>query len=431
MTPTPPPAVTTDVVIVGAGPAGAAAAITLAQAGRSAIVVDKATFPRDKFCGDGLTSGALRLLEGFGVVPDDVPSWMPVEDVYIQSPSGHRAHFPLPKGRGQYAAITTRLDLDNALVTRARAAGADIRDGHSCIAVTLRDDHVLVEAEGIGTIKADFLIAADGMWSTTRKLIGLRVPDYRGDWHAFRQYWTGVGPRAARELHVWFEADVLPGYVWSFPLPNGQANIGFGIHRDTHAVGDMKQYWPSILDRPHIREIIGDDAEPTGPHRAWPIPARLGSMPLTAARTMFVGDAAAACDPMTGEGIAQALETGALAATCVIDGGTEAARANPSQVTRRYEDELHRALETDLRFAAWLGQMLRSAAGARSAVRIASLTQWTSENFARWLFEDYPRALLGTPHRWRRDMFSQPGSYLARSPTSAGLRSSAGRRHPA
>lgn len=401
------PTNTTDVVIVGAGPAGAAAAITLAEAGREVLVLDKAVFPRDKFCGDGLTSGALRRLEGLGITPADVPSWMPVDDVYIRSPSGHRAHFPLPSGRGQYAAITTRLDLDDALVRRARAAGADVRDGHACKAVTLHDDHVLVDAEGIGMVQADYLIAADGMWSPTRKLIGLRVPDYRGDWHAFRQYWSGVGPRAASELHIWFEADVLPGYVWSFPLPDGRANIGFGIHRETHAVGDMKKFWPSILDRPHIREIIGPDAEPIGPHRAWPIPARLGSMPLTATRTMFVGDAAAACDPMTGEGIAQALETGAIAAECIIEAGAAA----PHTAIARYEHELNRALETDLRFAGWLGQMLRTERGASGAVRVASLTKWTSENFARWLFEDYPRALLGTPHRWRRDMFTQPGSY--------------------
>lgn len=396
-----------DVVIVGAGPAGAAAAITLAGAGRRAVVLDKATFPRDKFCGDGLTSGALRRLEALGVVPDDVPSWQPVDDVFIQSPSGRRAHFPLPKGRGQYAAITTRLDLDDALVRRTRAAGAEVLDGHACTNVTLNESGVTIDADGIDPIRADYLIAADGMWSPVRKMIGLRMPGYRGEWHAFRQYWNNVGPRAASELHVWFEPDLLPGYVWSFPLPGGRANIGFGVHRSTHAVGDMGRYWPDVLDRPHIREIIGADATPDGPHRAWPIPARLPNVPLTAVRTFLVGDAAAACDPMTGEGIAQALETGTLAAECILAAGG----VDHSRATADYEARLAKSLGADLRFAGWLGGMLRHPTGARAAVRAASMTPWASENFARWLFEDYPRAMLGTPGRWHRGMFTQAGSY--------------------
>ena len=77
-----------DVVVVGGGPAGAAAAITLARAGRDVRAVDKATFPRDKCCGDGLTTGALRLLEALGLDPATVPSWQRVDDVVVRSPSG-------------------------------------------------------------------------------------------------------------------------------------------------------------------------------------------------------------------------------------------------------------------------------------------------------------------------------------------------------
>src|SRR5262245_19303871 len=89
-----------DVVVVGGGPAGAAAAITLARAGRDVVVVDKATFPRDKCCGDGLTTGALRELEGLGFDPTSVASWQQVDDVVVRSPSGHEVTFLLPRGRG-------------------------------------------------------------------------------------------------------------------------------------------------------------------------------------------------------------------------------------------------------------------------------------------------------------------------------------------
>src|SRR6476659_1187113 len=101
-----------DVAIVGAGPAGAAAAITLARAGRDVVVVDKASFPRDKCCGDGLTSGALRLLEGLGLDPGNVASCQPVDDVVVRPPSGHEVTFPLPRGQGSYAVTARRADLD-------------------------------------------------------------------------------------------------------------------------------------------------------------------------------------------------------------------------------------------------------------------------------------------------------------------------------
>ena len=120
---------TADVCVVGGGPAGAAAAITLARAGRGVVVVDRARFPRDKCCGDGLTAGALCLLEALGLRPELVPSWQRVDDVWVRSPSGRTVRFPLPRGKGQFAAVARRFDLDAALLDVARAAGAKVHDG--------------------------------------------------------------------------------------------------------------------------------------------------------------------------------------------------------------------------------------------------------------------------------------------------------------
>src|SRR3546814_6100666 len=97
--------------------------------------------------------------------------------------------------------------------------------------------------------------------------------------------------------------DLLPGYAWSFPLPGGGANVGFGIQRDggkVTRVQDMKQLWPEILQRPHIRAVLGDEARPESPHRAWPIPARIDQAVLATGRTLFAGDAAAATDVKLG-----------------------------------------------------------------------------------------------------------------------------------
>jgi len=396
-----------DVVVVGGGPAGAAAAITLARAGRDVVVVDRARFPRDKCCGDGLTAGALRHLEALGLRPESVRSWQQVDDVWVRSPSGRTACFPMPRGQGVFAAVAERADLDAALLDVARAAGAKVHDGHALTDARIVGDHVELDVEGLGAVRAPYAVGADGMWSPLRKALGADEPGYLGEWHAFRQYFSGVGDKAA-DLWVWFEPDFLPGYAWSFPLPGGRANVGFGIQRSSRVkVREMKELWPDLLSRPHIQEVLGPDAAAEAPHRAWPIPARVDKATLSKGRALFVGDAAAATDPMTGEGIAQALVTGRLAAEAIVNAGP----SHADRATTTYERSVRRELVADHRVSMLLGRALKHRKGARGAVRVAGATAWTRRNFARWLFEDYPRAALLTPRRWHRKMFTGPGAY--------------------
>ena len=385
-----------DVVVVGAGPSGTAAATTLTRAGRDVLVVDRATFPRDKCCGDGLTAAALRELDALGFAPDGLSTWQPVDDVIVRSPSGREVTFPLPRGRGTYAAVVQREELDDALVRVARSAGATVADGHGFTSIAVEPERVVLDIDGIGSVQARYAIAADGMWSPLRKAVGAGEPGYLGEWHAFRQYFTGVTGRGARELAVWFEADLLPGYAWSFPLPGGRANVGFGIQRGGKvATQEMKDLWPDLLERDFVRQFLGPDAEPELPHKAWPIPARIESAQLVAGggRVLLVGDAAAATDPMTGEGIGQALLTGRLAGEAIVASG-------PTGAAGRYERAARAELEADAAMSRLLIRALKHRKGARAAVRVAGATAWTRRNFARWLFEDYPRAIVVTPRRW-------------------------------
>src|SRR2546429_207498 len=187
-----------DVAVVGGGPAGAAAAITLARAGHDVVLVDRARFPRDKCCGDGLTAGALRVA-------------------------------------------------------------------------------------GVGAVRCRYAMGAGGMWSPRRRALGGSTRGCVGGWHAFGQYFRGVSGAAAHELFVWFEADLLPGYAWSFPLPDGRANVGFVIQRSAGIpVRAMKDLWSDLLARPHVRDALGPDAEAEAPHRAWPNPARVDNVMLHA-----------------------------------------------------------------------------------------------------------------------------------------------------
>ena len=398
-----------DVAVVGGGPAGAAAAITLARAGREVVLFDKAQFPRDKCCGDGLTTGALRRYQRLVLRPDTVASWQPVTETWIRSPSGHTVGFPLPATSGLFAAVARRADLDAAFLDVARAAGVKVYDGHAVTDAAERHDLVSLSVEGVGPVVSRYAVAADGMWSPLRKKLGAAdEAGYLGEWHAMRQYFTNVDEQAAHRLWVWFDADLLPGYAWSFPLPGGRANVGFGIHRaagrPTH---EMKAQWADLLQRPHIRAVLGAGAEPESPAKAWPIPARIGTTQLVSGRVLFVGDAARATDTMTGEGIGQALETGELAAQAVIAGGPH----RPAQVAERYRRQIAAGMAADDRLAALLSRALCHRRAARAAVRLAGANEWTRRHFVRWMWEDYPRALVATPHRWHRDMFHGAGAY--------------------
>ena len=403
-----------DLLVVGGGPAGAAAAIIAARAGFAVTLVDKATFPRDKCCGDGLTTGALRRLEQLGLDAADVPSWQPVDEVRVTSSSGRNVLYPLPTGQGLFAAVATRADLDDALLKVARSAGVRVLEGHAVTGARpgLGSSAMVLEVEGIGELAAPYVIGADGMWSPLRKMLQPPVPPpsepYLGEWHAYRQYFSGVDTAESRDLCVWFEPDLLPGYVWSFPLPDGRANVGFGIERTPHTPTKiMKELWPRLLERPHIASVLGPTATPEGSPKAWPIPAAIRKATLSIGRTLFVGDAARACDVLTGEGIGQALETGMAAAEAVAAGFGR----GPQDVSRRYQDHVDRNMGPDDRMASWLQSAMHREWVCRGAVRLSGATGWTQRNFGRWLFEDYPRGIAITPRRWRRGTMSGPGAY--------------------
>ncbi len=390
-----------DLLVIGAGPAGAAAAVTAARRGARVVMVDRAEFPRDKTCGDGLTTGALRMLEGLGVPLTDLGASMRVDDVVLVAPSGRRIALRLPE-LGEHARVVRRIDLDAALVTHARHTGATVLEGIELTGLEQTDAGVEATLADGSVVRAPFAVAADGHYSTARRLLHPDDPPVRGEWSAFRQYWTGVDDA---RLWVLFERDLLPGYAWVFPLPGGRANVGFGMLRGPTVTGKvLAAKWRTLADRPHLREILGPRARPEGPHRAWPIPSHLDPERLTCDRVLFAGDAAGVVDPMTGEGIAQALETGVLAAEAILGGGA---------VATTYRDSVVGALARDLGFAGALQRVLAFPRATEAALRIVDLSAWTRRNFARWRWEDYPRAVVLTPSRWHRGMLTPPGAYAS------------------
>ncbi len=401
-----------DVVIVGSGPAGAAAAITATRQRLRAVVVDKAHFPRDKTCGDGLTTNALRLLESLGVSLEDLQGpggYVHVDDAMLVGPDGRTIVLPLPRRRGEYAGVVSRMCLDETLHDLVAATSAEQRLGVAVDFALPSSSGVEVHLDDGSTIDARYVIAADGHWSAVRRSLHPEAPRDLGEWHAARQYFSNAGDD---RLWVVFEPDLLPGYVWVFPLPDGRANVGYGVLRNQGRSGkDLKALWPELLARPTVQRVLGPHATPEGAVRAWPIPTRYASASLVDAysggRVLYVGDAASVVDPMTGEGIAQAIETGMLASLAISRGGDVAAS---------YRRSVHKTLGRDLQFAGLLQHVLARPRGARAALRVVDANNWTRRNFARWMFEDYPRAIAFTPDRWRPNPFRKSGAYRDSTP---------------
>jgi menaquinone-9 beta-reductase len=409
----------TEIAIIGAGPGGSAAAIALARAGRTVTLIDRASFPRDKCCGDGLTTGALRRLEALGLDPSTIPSWTWVDDVQIAPPNGKRRTFPLPREMGHFAAVATRMELDAALVRLAVDAGATLHESTTLTGIRQSAngiDLAVTGPNGESSFTAERVIAADGMWSPTRKLLGggsgresTSDKPYLGEWHGYRQYVSNVHTAASRDLCVWFDRDIVPGYLWCFPLADGRVNLGFGVERRPELkTKEMKGLWATLLERPYLREVLGSNPVFEETPKAWPIPCAPTDATAAVGRVLFVGDAVRACDVLTGEGIGQALQTGTMAANAILRTPTFADAA------RDYEHELRSHLGPDHRMATALERMMRSKAVANGAVAISGSTDWTRRNFARWLFEDYARGIALTPKRWHRGLMSGPGAYRTR-----------------
>jgi menaquinone-9 beta-reductase len=397
-----------DALVVGGGPAGAAAAITLARTGRSVVLCDRAHFPRDKTCGDGLTTGALRRLDELGIDPKSVPSFRAVGELAVRSPSGRRTSLAFRRGPGIFAAVARRFDLDAALVACSRLVGVRVFEGARFVSLVHDRDHVLVRFAGHPEVRARFLVAADGAWSEVRRaVVGQDAPERRPEWMAWRAYLDGADGEKTAPMWVWFERALLPGYGWSFPLADGAVNVG--VVTSGLSGRRFADAWRKTLDGAFVRSLSGPEASLEAPARAWPIPTRLELPALSGldGRVLFAGDAAGAADPFTGEGIGQALETGIAAAAAIAQGGAK----GPSHAADAYRQAIAATLAKDHAIARTCRRLFAHPASADAVLRIVDSSPFARRNVARWLFEDYPRSVVASPGKWRDASHARPGAF--------------------
>ena len=291
-----------DAIVVGAGPAGSTAAYRLAREGARVLLLDRERFPRDKPCGGGLTYRAVRQLP----VPVDAV----VEDVVDRFELGLRYGRRFERrSDGPLILMTQRRRLDAHLAEQAAAAGADFRDGLRATGLEVDAEAAVVRFDGTAAT-APVAIGADGANGLTARALGLSGSRRHGVAlegnvryvHAREERWRG---RAVVELGA-----VPGGYAWVFPKGD-HANVGVGG-------------WES--EGPRLREHMQRACDAYGlPHerleslRGYRLPMRAAGDGLVRGRAMLVGDAAGLVDPLSGDGISEALLSARLACEAALD----------------------------------------------------------------------------------------------------------------
>ena len=325
-----------SVVVVGAGPAGSATADHLARAGVDVALIDKATFPRDKVCGDGLTPAAVAEILAMGINPLAEEGWHLNRGLTVLG-GGHRIHLPWPTSASQpgYGMARARRSLDARLLQAARDAGARVYEGVTVSAPLRGRDGRVVGVQAVPTgrrraaahdIAARYVVDAGGASARLATACGITKNPNRPMAVAARAYFRS--PRGDDEwmeshLELWDgepgKSTLLPGYGWIFPLGDGLVNVGLGsVSSSTKATKlpyrQIFTRWVSTL--PSEWELTPNNQ--VGDLRSAPLPMCHNRTPHYANGLVLVGDAGGMISPFNGEGIAPGMMAGRLAAASIV-----------------------------------------------------------------------------------------------------------------
>jgi menaquinone-9 beta-reductase len=389
-----------DVLVVGGGPAGAAAGFWLAKAGHDVCVLERKAFPRDKTCGDGLTPRAVHQLRDMGLEPA-IAARHHRHDGLRAEAHGITLELPWPEHPvfPSYGYVVRRRDLDQMVAEQAAAAGAAVRASSEALRPLTRDGLVtgaLVKDKASGEtreIHARYVVVADGSLSRFGRALGTARNKAYPQGIAIRGYFES--PRSA---DPWIESclDVhdrdgrsLPGYGWIFPLGDGTINVGIGLlstykgYRDVNTTHLMNEWSATAPERWGI-DPDAMLAPPTGGR----LPMAGSVNPKAGPNWLIVGDAAGSINPFNGEGIDYAYETARMAAD-LIDEAIVSGTGQPLQrYTTMLDDEYGLYFKVARSFARIIGQPVLMRELTRVGMRSQSLMEWVLRIMANLLRDD-------------------------------------------
>jgi geranylgeranyl reductase family protein len=323
-----------DVIVVGAGPGGSAAAFHLARHGLTVELLEKSEFPREKVCGDGLTPRSVTQLIKMGV-DTDADGWAKNKGLRVIG-GGIRMELPWPElsSHPNYGLTRTRMDFDQILAETAVAAGAHLRTSTNVTGPIIDDtDRVIGVTAVVGPDKepieyrAPLVIAADGVSARFALAMGIAKREDRPIGVAVRRYYNSPVKTNDDFLESWLElrsresADVLlPGYGWIFGMGDGRVNVGLGVLNSSAAFGktNYRTMLTDWLSTTPPEWGMNDEANADGPTMGAALPMGFNRVPHYSRGVMLVGDSGGMVNPFNGEGIAYAMESGEIAADVAV-----------------------------------------------------------------------------------------------------------------
>jgi menaquinone-9 beta-reductase len=352
-----------DVIVVGAGPSGATTAYHLAQAGLNVLLLEKARFPREKVCGDGLTPRAVKALVAMGIDLGPDSGWLRNKGLRVVG-AGLRLEMEWPEldSYPGYGLVCSRSSLDETLARRAQAAGAKLLEGVTVTGPVLDDAGTVVgvtarvgaedhDAERPGasavTYRSRLVVAADGNSSRLSVAMGLNKRDDRPLGVAVRTYYRS--PRHDDDyleswLDLWDGDRLLPGYGWIFGMGDGTSNVGLGLLNTSAAFGNtdyraMLKRW--LRSMPEEWGFVEENR--TEPVRGAALPMGFNRTPHYHRGLLLVGDAGGMVNPFNGEGIAYAMESGEILARTIAQALARSTREQTERVLLGYPKALQQA----------------------------------------------------------------------------------------
>lgn len=342
-----------DVIVVGAGPAGSATAYHLARSGLDVLLLEKTAFPREKVCGDGLTPRATKQLVAMGIDISEEAGWLRNKGLRIIG-GGQRLQLDWPElaSYPDYGLVRKRDDFDDQLARQAQKAGARLYERCN-VGEPILDSRTgritgvhakLGEEKKPVTFHAPIVVAADGNSTRLSLKMGLHRREDRPMGVAVRTYFTS--PRHDDDyLESWLELwdrrgeqdRLLPGYGWIFGMGDGTSNVGLGVLNTSESFQDLD--WREVLKAwcASMPQEWGYTPENmTGPIRGAALPMAFNRQPHYTRGLLLVGDAGGLVNPFNGEGIAYAMESGAIAAEVIVQAQARATGRQRELALRSY-----------------------------------------------------------------------------------------------